>query len=150
DLGHAGGGQSGRAVEVPPGAVSDPPDPQPRAGAAWAYETLALPKVVFSLSLPLRLCVRALFPPPGDSMPALRAPGDSGSCTMQAFGFSCVRFRTRRRLPSRKRFFGSILYARFSMQTVRKWLVRWPALVLAVVALLVRVPAPAAEKAAKT
>ncbi|MBI1916864.1 MAG: M28 family peptidase [Planctomycetes bacterium] len=35
------------------------------------------------------------------------------------------------------------------MQTVRKSLVCWPALVLVMVALLVRVPAPAAEKAAK-
>src|SRR4051794_26924432 len=35
------------------------------------------------------------------------------------------------------------------MQTVRKSL-RWPTLVLALVALLARVPAPAAEKAAKT
>jgi len=36
------------------------------------------------------------------------------------------------------------------MQTVRKWFVRSPALVLAVVALLARVPAPAAEKTART
>src|SRR5262245_7828020 len=36
------------------------------------------------------------------------------------------------------------------MQTVRKSLLNRPALVLAVVALLVRVPAPAAEKVAKT